>query len=50
MERAGKAARAAVDSADAANVRRDKMLLLGMFVLFVWKCTAADIAICPFIL
>ena len=40
MERAGKAARAATDTADATNWRRDNSLLLGMFVfafLEEWK-------------
>jgi hypothetical protein len=49
MERAGKAARAAMDTADAANWRRENTLLLGMFVFLFSKC-GRDFAISAFIL
>jgi len=45
MERAGKAAKAAMDTADAAKWRRENTLLLGMFV-FLSRSVAADYAIC----
>src|ERR1039457_4493867 len=38
MERAGKAARAAMETADAANWRRENTLLRGIFVFPFSKC------------
>lgn len=49
MEQAGRAERAVMDAADATNWRREKPLLLGMFVFLFSKC-AEDFAICAFIL
>ena len=38
MEQAGRAERAVMDAADATNWRREKPLLLGMFVFLFSKC------------